>query len=276
MSCSPLGLITRDRSLSKDEEQSRYGRISGLVNLNSLQSRRCTFVGMGSMGQPIASQLARHGVATLAPGRLRLIDGDKVEARNLIGTDYRSEHLGLSKASAAASMVREINDQVNVSFWDRMLIKDDLPAIADMARRSDLLGLFADDFEVMLAASDLCDGICPQVMAIFGPRADFAEVAFSIPGVTPPLAKTIGRRKRTALTSPSALGCDTLFVSSFVAGLCIRLLLGDAKGSELFACYANAPLFVVGLRKTWILENQPPDVARSIMHIEVQQRKDMT
>ena len=228
-------------------------------------------IGMGSMGQPISSQMARHGVATAAPGLLRLIDGDVVSERNLIGTEYRQSHVGQPKAQAAAGMIQEINHMVNLSSWNHVVKTEDVPQIVDIAGRSDLLGLFADDFDTMMAIADRCSGICPQVMAVFGTRADFAEVAFSVPGLTPPLTKTLGKKSRTAIRAPSALGCDTLFVSSFVAALCLRLLLGDAKGSELLSCYANAPLFAVGLRKVWLFAGQPEDVLRTIVCVDASQ-----
>jgi hypothetical protein len=255
--------------LSNLSDKSRYGRIADLVNLEVLGSRRMTIIGQGAMGQRITEEMARHGVATLESGRLRLIDGDKVEARNLIGTGYRQTHLGTPKAQAAAEIVREINDSVNVTYWDRMLVKEDVPAVVDMASRSDLLGLFADDFELMLLIADRCSAICPEIMAVFGPQADLAEVAFSVPGGTPPLSRALGRIRRTAIKAPSALGCDTTFVASYVSGMCIRLLLGNAKGSDLFRCYANAPLHVLSLRRG-LLEHQPPDVVRSIVCVQVQ------
>jgi hypothetical protein len=92
-------------------------------------------------------------------------------------------------------------------------------------------------------------------------------VGFSIPRQTPSLAVTMGQRKRTRIEQPKALGCDTAYVCSFVTGLCLRLLLGDREGSELFPCYANAPLYLLGLRRTWIFEQQPDDVVRSTINV---------
>jgi hypothetical protein len=79
----------------------------------------------------------------------------------------------------------------------------------------------------------------------------------------------MGKRKRKAISKPTALGCDTIFIASFVAAICLRLLLGEAQGKDLIPCYANAPLFVMGLRKSWIFENQPKDIARTIIHVKV-------
>lgn len=92
-------------------DRDRYGRIEGLLDRPALITKRVTLIGCGSMGNPIALQLARHGVATHGAGRLRLIDGDLVTLRNLIGTEFRQAHLGMPKAEATANLVREPRHQ---------------------------------------------------------------------------------------------------------------------------------------------------------------------
>lgn len=250
--------------MSDNNYPERYGRIDKLIDVRALHSKRCTILGQGSMGQPITAQKARHGVGTVEPGRIRLIDGDVVSERNLVGTDYQLRHLGMPKVTASASLVREANDQVHVSCWAHTVERGDIPQIVAFAQSSDLMGLFADSFELMLEIAEACYGICPLVAAAFGPNCDYAEVAFSVPGLTVPLTTSLGRRQRQTLHGPQALGCDTAYVANFVAGLCLRLLLGQDGGEQLLPCYANAPLFVLGLRPTWIFAQQPPDLIRSV------------
>jgi len=221
------------------------------------------------MGQPVGAQLGRHGVGTKPPGRLRLIDGDMVKRRNLVGTDYRVSHVGMPKAEAAAGIIRDINPDVNITFWNRMVNTKDIPRIVDIAGQTDLLCLFADSFDLMLEIADVCNRICPQIMAIFGPRCDYAEIGFSIPNSTVPLTTTFGGRKRQAITKPQALGCDTAFVANFVAAVCLRLLIADAKGGDLLACFVDAPLHIMGLRPSGVFDKQPPDVARTIYRVAV-------
>jgi hypothetical protein len=252
-----------------NRDKPRYGRISQLCNVAALARKRVALIGMGSMGQPIATQLARHGVGTNSPGRIRLIDGDRVEERNLIGTEYREEHLGTPKAAAAASIIHEINSDVIVSYWEKVVDTQAIPSIVEMTGQTDLLGLFADSFDVMLSIAERCAGICPQVMAVFGPNVDYAEVAFSVPGQTPPISVTMGRRKRQVIGAPIAFGCDTAFVASFVAGLCLELLLDDKDRSSLIPCYADAPLFLLGLRKAWVFKNQPHEITRIVACVHV-------
>jgi hypothetical protein len=182
------------------------------------------------------------------------------------------EHLGTPKAIAAASIIREINPDVNLSYWDRHVDHGAIPAIVETARRTDLLALFADDFGIMGQVAEQCSGICPQVVATFGPNADYAEVAFSVPGLTPPVARTIGSRRREPIGSPSAFGCDTAFVASFVAALCLELLLSEQDRSRLVQCYANAPLFLLGLRKAWVFQNEPAEIARVITCVHTGQQ----
>lgn len=251
------------------EVNSRYGRLTGLVDAKTLASKRVTIIGLGAMGHHIANQFIRHGVASATDGIIRLIDGDIVSERNLIGTEYLEKHISMPKAEAAAMIIREINSDANVLFWNHMITEKDMLAITQLASQSDLLCLFADSFDLMIEISKKCANICPILIAVFGENCNFAEVAFSLPGITSTLEQTMGKRKRTAISKPTALGCDTIYVASFVSAVCLRLLLGDAFGKDLIPCYANAPLFVIGLRKTWIFENQPNDIARTIIHVKV-------
>lgn len=228
-----------------------------------------TLIGQGSMGGPVGVQLARHGAGTRSPGRIRAIDGDVVELRNLIGTDYRVSHIDMPKAEAAASIIREINPSVNLSFWNHKLDAKDMPEIVALAHQTDLLGLFADEFGLMMEIADACHELCPQIAAIFGPRCDYAEVAFSVPRLTAPITTTLGQRKRQAIAEPQALGCDTAYVANFVSAVCLRLLLVSSKGNDLLDCFANAPLHIIGLRPSWVFEKQPRDLVRSIYRVEV-------
>lgn len=251
--------------MSKPRDQ--HGRIERLVDVEHLTSRKVTIIGLGRMGQPVAAQLVRHGVATGEGGHLWIIDGDRVQAHNLIGTDCLHEHIGRPKAEAAASLLRVIDPQVNVTYWYRELADADARQVHSLAQRSDLMCLFADDWALMLDFADRCADCCPLVMAVFGSRVDLAEVGWSIPGKTPPLRATMGHRKRTAIQGAAALGCDISFVTSVVAGVCLSLLLDGRHGSDMLPCDAGAPLLLIGLRRTWIFENQPDDVVRSIIRV---------
>lgn len=82
--------------------------------------------GCGNIGSPLASLLARAGV-----GRLRLVDRDRVEARNLNGQDFTPEDVGRYKAEVLAERLRQC-----------------FPALAVEARTADLEDLPLGDFQV--------------------------------------------------------------------------------------------------------------------------------
>ena len=256
--------------MSRYDENSRYRRIYDQVDVDILRRKRFGFIGCGSMGNPASLHLGRIGVGTKAPGRCFFADGDTVEEPNFIGTHYRQIHVGMPKAQATAEMLREINDQVNVTYWNHMIVEEDIPEIVRRAQQFDLLGLFADSFSLMLQISEACYDTCPQVIAAMGAGADFAEVGFSIPNVTVPLTRTFGKRQRQSISRPQALGTSTTYIADFVAELCMVLLLGNAKGHELLECYANAPLFILGLRPSWLFQNQSKDVCRIIYRVAVE------
>lgn len=250
-------------------EKPRYGRISSLVDVDILTQKRVVVIGVGSMGQIVVNQLVRHGVASRSPGHIHIVDGDVVDDRNMIGTDYRPEHIGKPKVVAASSIISEIHQGTDVSHWNRNLTEKDIPLVVDLARRSDLIGLFADSFDVMHSIADRCTGVCPMVTSVFGPNAGYAEVAFSVPGATPSLRRTMGGRPRGRISSPSAFGCDTTFIASFAAAVCLELLLAPADRGKVVRCHANAPLFAIGLRRAWIFGRQPEDVSRSVVCVQV-------
>lgn len=253
--------------MSKNKLAQRYSRVSEILDYTVLHRKRVLIIGLGAMGSLVINQLVRHGVGTEDPGRLYLIDGDLVDAANLIRTSYVPKHIGMAKTEAMTEIIREINNAVNVSCGNKMLEHKDIPKIVEIAHNSDLLCLFADDFELMMEISDQCYNICPQLMAVFAERCDLAEIGFSWPGTTVPLSITMGQRAhRQRIDSAQALGVDTAYVAVFVASICLRLLLNDAKGSEFLPpCYANAPLFVMGLRHTWIFSDLPEDHVRSVV-----------
>lgn len=242
--------------------------------MDALACRRVTLVGAGSMGLSIATQMARHGVATCSPGRLRIIDSGRVEERDLIGTEYRMKHLGTPKVDAAISIVHEINPYVNLSGWENMIDDAAISSMVEVAGQTDLLGLFAGSCDVMLKLAKSCASICPQVMTAIGLHAHFAEVGFSIPGVTAPIDVTMGSgkwaaigstgsRKRIAIGTSGAFGCDTAFIASFVASLCLELLLDPRERGKLVCCQPDAPLFLIGVREPWLF-HEPEEACKTV------------
>jgi hypothetical protein len=71
-------------------------------NLRPLQDRTVLIAGVGNIGSHLPCLLARAGV-----GRIRLVDRDRVEAKNLAAQDYRPTDVGRFKAEVQAERLRE-------------------------------------------------------------------------------------------------------------------------------------------------------------------------
>lgn len=240
----------------------QFGRIESLVNVDALQEASVAIVGLGSAGNPIAACLARQGV-----GQFLLIDGDTVERSNLARTCYVHSDIGRPKADATADLLRAINPRLSCSAHAIDLTTTNLTNMASLLQRYDLIVLAADSFDLMIQLSDLVYHNSPVALVAFGPRVDYAEVGFSLPGRTPPLQQLFGQRKRTAMTRPQGLGSDTAFVTSYVSTLCLSLLLRNTTGRELLPISTNHPLHILGLRRTWLFENVPTDFVRSVIQV---------
>ena len=91
-----------------NENRNQFAAIAGLIDIDVLANKRVTIIGLGRMGQPVVEQLVRHGVGMGPHGRLRLIDGDRIEPRNIVGTGYRASHVGMLKTEAMANIITEI------------------------------------------------------------------------------------------------------------------------------------------------------------------------
>lgn len=145
-----------------------------------------------------------------------------------------------------------------------MLGMSDVDNIVRVASESDVLCIFLDDPGLAEAVQDACHSVCPQVRAVFGERCHTAEVAFSVPGATVPLSRSMARRAGRRIDSPKALGIDTRFVASFVASVCLSLFSGPKRAEELVELYGNAPLFAMGLRHKGVFSGMPPDQVRTV------------
>jgi adenylyltransferase/sulfurtransferase len=116
-----------------------------------LLSSSVAVIGIGGLGTHIADNLARAGV-----GRLKLVDGDRVELSNLqrqLLFDEEDATEALPKAEAAAKRLASINSQVEVE-----------PLIVDVTRHNieeivgdvDLVLDGCDNFQTRYLINDAC------------------------------------------------------------------------------------------------------------------------
>ena len=83
--------------------------------------RTALIAGVGNIGSHLGPLLLQAGF-----GRLKLVDRDRVEAKNLVAQDYRPEDVGQLKAQVQARRLRERFPDRIVEAWPVDI--EDLPA----------------------------------------------------------------------------------------------------------------------------------------------------
>jgi adenylyltransferase/sulfurtransferase len=113
------GIQAWDAFYSEEEDLSRWSRQSvlpeiGLEGQKKLLRATVGIVGMGGLGCPAAQSLIAAGV-----GKLKIIDGDKVELSNLHRQPlYGLEDVGRSKVQAAKEKLEKLNESAVIKTMD--------------------------------------------------------------------------------------------------------------------------------------------------------------
>jgi adenylyltransferase/sulfurtransferase len=99
----------------KNVDMQRYSRQImleeiGFAGMERLRNAKVCIVGIGGIGNPVATQLTAMGI-----GKLKIIDRDVVEISNLHRQHlYREEDIGKVKVEAAAEHLKKINPEVEI------------------------------------------------------------------------------------------------------------------------------------------------------------------
>lgn len=189
-----------------------------------LATRTAVVVGCGALGSAVATHLVRGGV-----GRLRLIDRDLVERRNLPHQVLYTEAdaaSGRLKAEAAAARLRELNTDVEVEG----IVADLVPGNAvRLTAGADVLVDGTDTLESKLLLNDVAvSAAIPLVYA--GCAGSEGSVMAIVPGSTPCLRCLWPQPARAA----QRLTCETrgllpgtaAAVGALQATEALKLLLG--------------------------------------------------
>jgi hypothetical protein len=209
-----------------------FARVAGRVNLGLLASRRVVIVGVGTVGSPIARELAFAGV-----GRLRLIDGDGLEVSNLARHALNQHYVGQNKAEGMASFLHGLIPTVHVEF-----LAQDVDSRLSDSQLDDLLA----DADLVVAATDNRD-----VQRRLGRRA----LALDVPAIFPALYGGGGgevfvsygpagacflcwdafRTGSADLRAVTALGAEAMSVISLAVHVALGLLDGQSAFARLLA-----------------------------------------
>lgn len=115
---------------TQDDAQERYTRQLkipqwGEAAQHKLQSAHITVVGTGGLGSPVLYYLAAAGV-----GKLRLIDGDKVDISNLNRQILFAEgDIGAYKAQRAAEKIAALNSDIDIEYLADTLTAENIDTL---------------------------------------------------------------------------------------------------------------------------------------------------
>jgi molybdopterin/thiamine biosynthesis adenylyltransferase/rhodanese-related sulfurtransferase len=133
-------------------ERERYSRHLllpeiGVAGQEKLKAARVLVIGAGGLGVPVLHYLAAAGV-----GRLRIVDGDRVEASNLHRQPlFAVADVGQSKALVAAARLAQLNRDVRCEAVDERLSAANVEALV---AQCDLVVECSDNFATKFLVND--------------------------------------------------------------------------------------------------------------------------
>jgi molybdopterin/thiamine biosynthesis adenylyltransferase len=242
-----------------EREAAGESLLRGLAGLDLKRLRKAAVViaGAGNIGSHLAPLLARAGVRLL-----RIVDRDRVEAKNLANQDFRREHVGGWKAEMLADRIR--GQFLGLTVEARPLDLEDLPlgqfdvdvifgALDSRRARQALLSEIAWPLGVPAVDGGVGEGLVGRVQ-VFVPgvttaclecgwgNADYARLAEEYPC-----------ERDAVYNAPSTL--SPAFGGSVVAGLMaaegVRLLAGEtgAESREISFDLCHRRFLVSRLRR---------------------------
>lgn len=133
-----------------DIGSSRYSRFDIIPwwNKNILQNSKVLVIGCGALGNEIIKNLVMTGV-----GHIFSVDMDKVELSNLTRSVlFRKEDIGISKAETVCKRAKEINDEIEIKYFDGNVFELGLGIFKEM----DIVICGLDNREARLYVNQSC------------------------------------------------------------------------------------------------------------------------
>jgi bacteriocin biosynthesis cyclodehydratase domain-containing protein len=202
-----------------------------------LKGAHVSLIGMGGLGNPIATQLTAMGV-----GHLRIVDRDVVERSNLQRQHlYDVEHLGYPKVEVAAKKLRKLNPAIEI---EPLTVSINSESALGIVKDSDVVLDGLDRMSTRYILNEACvdEGI-PYIFG--GAIMDLGNVSTIIPGKTPCLECFYGNlsdeRTQTCAVlgiHPSVLG----ITASIEVSEAIRIIIGKEprlQGKLLYCDLGN-------------------------------------
>jgi adenylyltransferase/sulfurtransferase len=211
--------------LTKDQRD-RYSRSLKLRDFGeeemiTVTKTTVSMVGAGGIGSPTLRLLASMGF-----GKIRIIDGDKVDLSNLQRQNiYNTQDIGKSKARCAATNLSLMNPEVEYQAIDSAIEEGN---VEKLLKESDIIVDGLDSFHTRRLVNHVCvkHGI-PYVFA--GAVEYYANLSTIIPGQTGCLHCVMGNAQDNPENTAAKIGVSPELLS-VVAGIeareCLLLAIG--------------------------------------------------
>lgn len=216
----------------------QFARVAGRLNVSLLATKLVVTVGVGTVGSQIARELANSGL-----GRLRLIDGDLLEEKNLIRHASPRQYIGMNKAEAMtlylADEVPTLQAEALPRYIDNSLSDDDLDRLL---RDADLIIAATDDRDIQrrVARRALALDIPTVIPALYGDNG--GEVFVQMSSHDPCFFCWDGfRQTDERLRGVTALNADTLAVLQLAVQLSLGVLDGESAYAQLLIASGGNP-----------------------------------
>ncbi len=144
---------------------------------HKLQSAHITVVGTGGLGSPVLYYLAAAGV-----GKLRFIDGDKVDISNLNRQIlFSEEDIGAYKAQRAAEKITALNSEIELEYVTDILTAENIETLIP---DSDVIVDCLDNFSTRFVLNKYA--VSRTIPLVHGGIHGFSgQLTTIIPGETP-------------------------------------------------------------------------------------------
>ncbi len=218
-----------------------FQRSSGILS-ETLKLRTVFVVGLGSGGSYVATQLARVGV-----GRMHILDPETVETANIARTTYSVHDIGVSKVSALAKQLLNINPSIEIIQHQSELADLGHQKLQEIIAESDLILPLTDDPKAQSVLNHFSYFYRkPALFASIYRGANGGEIILSIPGETPCYQCATSQRRSVGdgvevevdygterLVGEIALGADIQHIDSATVKMALSLLLRNCNDSSL-------------------------------------------
>jgi len=213
--------------MDNEEKTISFERFNPLIDVSALSAATIVIIGLGRAGLSVLKQIIQ-----LPFSRVVAIDFDTVSDRErgtLFPFGCRERH----KAHAAGEIVRFWRPDIKFTPVLMRINHETRGRLAKIVETSSVTFWCADDFQALINSSEILHSK-PCVGMAFAEQGAYAEIAWSLPGLTPCLACSLDAHERRSEGGAASLPVDVESAVNVAIGCALGLLLRGRHGFGLF------------------------------------------